>query len=216
MIIQYFGGTSFRIQTKPEGRLTEESILFIDPDEKTAGIKNIYSESDIVFFTSFQSQEKRSQLKGNPMIIYLPGEYSYRKINIIGYDCEYTEGKNCGDKCNYCIDTEDIRIVHLGTCMDIAKESYSQINNCDILMVSIGGMDAMDVKKSTEIIRTIEPKIIIPMYYGIPMGYGQENSKEAFYSEMAIKDCEVLPKLTIKTKDITNRNMDIVELLPQI
>ncbi|QQS61765.1 MAG: MBL fold metallo-hydrolase [Candidatus Moraniibacteriota bacterium] len=216
MIIQYFGGTSFKIQTRPEGRLAEELTFFIDPDEKTAGLKGLYTEADIIFLTSSKKKSSLSKIKGKPMSIHLPGEYSHHRVNIIGYDCENRDGVCMGDKIGYFIEVEDIKIVHLGTCGNVPKEVYAQVNNCDILMIPIGGLEAMDVKRATDFIRSIEPKIIIPMYYGIPQSYGEENTKDAFYSEMAIKDCEVLPKLTIKSRDLVNRNMDIVELLPQI
>ena len=51
---------------------------------------------------------------------------------------------------------------------DTTKEAENV--KCDIALIPIGGLYTMDVKKATELLKTINPKIAIPIHYGSIVG----------------------------------------------
>ena len=53
---------------------------------------------------------------------------------------------------------------------DTDKTKESESVKCDIAFVPIGGHFTMDVDEATELIKTINPKIVIPIHYGTIIG----------------------------------------------
>ena len=215
MNILHYGLTCFKITTRPGGRSTEELTVFIDPIAQEEGMRDVYGRADLVLLTSQESEPNLSSLKGDPFVINLPGEYSHKGINVLGFDGGEVDGKFLGKKTAYLIETEDMRVAHLGTAGSVSEEAQSAMNGCDVLMIPVGGNGAFSASSAAAIVRAIEPRVTIPMYYHIPSAKVKLESPEAFYGEMAVKDKEVLPKFSTKSKDIEKRSRDIVELTPQ-
>jgi len=73
-------------------------------------------------------------------------------------------------KSAYKIKMEDISIGYLG--MINAKEITPEVGNffsdTDMVLLPIGGGDMIDITEASNIIKQLEPKIVIPMYYKIP------------------------------------------------
>lgn len=214
MQIQYYGLTCIKITTRPEGRSTEEMVLFLDPFEGDVKIRSVYGNADVVFLTAKKQFISLKGIKGDPIIFDMPGEYSYRSVHIIGFEGASEQGRFFGENTVFLVESEDIKIAHLGMSGDLSKETLSQLNGVDIIMIPVGGNGAYDAKRASEVLRIIEPKIVIPMYYAFASWEKEKlDSKELFYKEMGIKDKEVLSKFVIKAKDLNSRNgMDIVEL----
>jgi L-ascorbate metabolism protein UlaG (beta-lactamase superfamily) len=64
---------------------------------------------------------------------------------------------------------------------DLTEKQLEDINGVDILMIPIGGKYTIDGKKAVDIIKKIEPKMIIPMHFKIPgstMDVDDENATE--------------------------------------
>ena len=53
---------------------------------------------------------------------------------------------------------------------DTDKTDESLNVKCDIAFVPIGGYYTMDVKEAEELLRIINPKIVIPIHYGSIIG----------------------------------------------
>lgn len=47
----------------------------------------------------------------------------------------------------------------------LTNEEINDLENVDVLMVPVGGGDVLSPKEAMEIIKNLEPKIVIPMYY---------------------------------------------------
>jgi L-ascorbate metabolism protein UlaG (beta-lactamase superfamily) len=64
----------------------------------------------------------------------------------------------------FIIETENKRI-YFAADTDYIEE-MSQINNIDVALLPIGGTFTMDVEGAANAVKTIRPKIVIPMHYG--------------------------------------------------
>ncbi|MDD5652410.1 MAG: MBL fold metallo-hydrolase, partial [Candidatus Moranbacteria bacterium] len=82
MNIQYYGHSCFKITTKPSGRNTENVVVFIDPFDKKIGLKPPQGGADVVFVSHTQHSDHNnvSALKGDPIIVDTPGEFSVKGI----------------------------------------------------------------------------------------------------------------------------------------
>lgn len=213
MNIQYYGHSCFKITTKPAGRATEDINIFFDPFDKSVGLRPPQGQADIVFVSHHHyDHDNISALKGEPIIIDTPGEYAIKGINTTGIDSFHDdkEGAIQGRNTIFTIESEEIRVCHLG---DLGGELTSdQIEDMevDIIFVPIGGKYTLDGKKAAELIRKIEPNIVIPMHYKTKGSLIDIDDEKKFCNEMGNCPKEKVSKLNIKKRDLEGKNMEVV------
>ncbi len=200
MSIEWFGEGCFKITETGNhfSILTElpskESGLSI-PRHKTDVFLSVFSQlSDGLF-----NEEKKDWF-----IIKNAGEYELKGNFIYGMVLNIEKELV---KSLYKIRIEDIKIGYLGEMKD--KEMTPEVGNfladIDIMILPIGGGDVLSIEKAVEIIKQIEPKIVIPMYYKIPQLKIKRNEVEAFLKKAEIKSVEQnLEKFSVKLKDLEN------------
>lgn len=214
MQIQYYGHSCFKIITKPAGRGAEEAVLFIDPFDKSIGLRPPQGQANLALVTHNHSDHNNvAALKGDPYVIDIPGEYSAKGINIIGIN-SFHDNKNGTERGNntiFVIESEELRICHLGDLgCDLTEKQLEAINGVDILMVPIGGKYTIDGKKAFEIAKKIEPKIIIPMHFKIKGTTLDIDDEKKFCNEAGNCPKEKIAKLNIKKKDLLEKKMEVV------
>ncbi|OGI21881.1 MAG: hypothetical protein A2808_01875 [Candidatus Moranbacteria bacterium RIFCSPHIGHO2_01_FULL_55_24] len=215
MIIQYYGDYCFKISTKPGGRATEDIVIWTDPLEKGAGLRSPQGEADIVFFTHGDGEAARESLKGSPVILDCPGEYAAKGISAMGFPAfqDDKEGSVSGQNTIFAFESEEMHIVFLGALgHDLSPETLDRLGSTDILFLPVGDHKALSPEVAAQLVRKIEPNIVILMHYKMPgLTLALENEK-AFCD--AIGNCpkEALPKLNIKKKDLEGRTLETVLL----
>jgi L-ascorbate metabolism protein UlaG (beta-lactamase superfamily) len=216
MIIQYYGHSCFKLTTKPAGRGQEDVTVFFDPFGKVIGLRPPQGQADIVLIShDHPDHNNAAALKGEPTVINIPGEYSLKGINIVGIDSlhDANEGKDRGHNTIFILETEELKICHLGDLgTDLDQKQLSEIDGVDVLMIPVGGGKyTIDGKKAEEIIKKIEPTIIIPMHYRIAGGAITDiDDEKKFCSEIGSCPREKVSKLNIKKKDLEGKVMEIV------
>jgi len=214
MNIQYYGHSCFKITTKPSGRATEDLVFFIDPFDKSIGLRPPQGQADAVFITHEHHDHNNAEaLKGSPIVVNTPGEYSIKGMNIVGIDSWHDDqnGMLRGHNCIYIFEAEEMKICHLGDLgTNLDSEQLEMIEGVDVLFVPIGGKYTIDSKKAVEIVRKIEPVIIIPMHYKTKESILDIDDEKKFCAEIGNCPAQKIPKLTFKKKDLENKNMEVV------
>ncbi len=214
MNISYYGHSCFKIITKPFGRATEEVIIFTDPFDKSIGLRPPQGHADIVFVShNHYDHNNVSVLKDNPVVIDLPGEYSVKGINAIGLPSFHDNqgGKQRGINTIFVIEAEDLRLCHLGDLgCDLDSKQFEEIDGIDILFVPVGGKYTLNGNKAENIIKKIEPKIVIPMHYKIKGLSLDITDEKKFCAEIGNCPSQKVSKLTFKKKDVEGKNMEVV------
>lgn len=214
MNIQYYGHSCFKIVTKPAGRGREDVAIFFDPFDKSVGLRPPQGQADLVLVSHDHSDHNNTEaLKGEPYIINIPGEYSAKGVNIIGINSYHDEknGAERGLNTIYILESEDLRICHLGDLGEkLSEKQLEKINGIDILMIPIGGKFTIDSKKAVEIIKEIEPAIVIPMHYKIKGSAVDIDDEKKFCNEIGSCPKEKVSKINIKKKDLEGKNMEVV------
>lgn len=213
MNIQYYGHSCFKIITKPAGRATENVVIFLDPFDKSVGLRPPQGSADIVLVShDHYDHNNISAIKGNPIAINMPGEYSIKAINITGIETfhDEKEGAERGRNAVFIIDSEDMRVCHLGDLgTDLSPQQLEKINGIDILFIPIGGKYTLNGKKSAEVVRKIEPKIVIPMHYKMKGTTLDIADEKDFCNEMGNCKKEKISRLNFKKKDLEEKNMEV-------
>jgi len=212
MQIFWHGQTCFKIviQNGKNGNV----VVLIDPFDKETGLKPPRIEADILLFAG----EEKKPAPENVFSVTGPGEYDVKGIYIRGFPAlsRKDNGRPAGASAIYTIEGEDIKICHLGkiSSAEIGSKDFEQIGDVDILMLPVGGSDAIDAKEAIKIMSQIEPKITIPMYYKVPGLKAKLDDLEKFLRSLGVKKMEQFDKLSIKKKDLSEDEAKIFILKP--
>ena len=167
--------------------------------------------SDIAFITTnhpdYNGIEQLSHGEREPFAVTGPGDYEVKDIFIKGV---MSNAQIAGKKyinTIYTLSVDGINIVFLGALSDteISKEAWEAIDGPDILFIPVGDKGLLDAKQSAKFASSLEPKMIIPMDY-------DSSSLKAFLKEIGEEKAEVVEKLTLKRKDLENKEGEVVVL----
>ncbi|OGI74692.1 hypothetical protein A2740_02780 [Candidatus Nomurabacteria bacterium RIFCSPHIGHO2_01_FULL_43_16] len=205
MIITYFGKQFFKIQQS-------EMVLALNPVSKSSqtGISAHFG-TDIAIVTTnhpdYNGVEQLSHGERTPFVITGPGDYEVKEIFIKGVLSEAVIGGKKFINTVYIFSVDNINIAFLGALSDteLSKESHEAINSPDIVFIPIGGKGMLDAKAAAKLASSLEPKLIIPMDY-------DESTLKAFLKELSEEKAEVVDKLTLKRKDLDNKEGEVVVL----
>ncbi|NTW13642.1 MAG: MBL fold metallo-hydrolase [Candidatus Moranbacteria bacterium] len=216
MNIQYYGDFCFKLTTKPAGRATEEVVVWTDLPEKSTGIRSPFGHADVVLLSYLNpTDDVLSGLKDEPEILYTPGEYSVKGVTILGYPSfrDGVGGVEKGQNTVFVFDSEEMRFVYLGGIGHPPDDGLiEKIGDVDVLFIPIGGEGIISQKKADEIIRDIEPKIVIPMHYQMEGTTIQAETPESFCRETGRNFNDELGKLNFKKKDLDGKSMEVTFL----
>lgn len=213
MVITHHGGQCFKVT------LGDLSIVF-DPISKGATLPSVRFGADIALVSRDHKDtngiEEVTYGDKVPFAITGPGEYERQGVVVQGFLSKsmYGLGKDQAEAVNtiYAVDLEDMTLVHLGALSDteLSKEAREGIGEIDVLFVPVGGDGVLTPAKAHELAVALEPKIIIPMHWS---GMGEPKSLETFLKD-AGNGSETVDKLTLKKKDLVDRDGSILVLTP--
>ncbi len=215
MNIQYYGHSCFKITAKPGGRATEDVVIFLDPFDKSIGLKPPSGKADAVFCThNHYDHHNVSAVKPKSeklLVIDVPGEYSVKKIDVIGLDTfhDKQEGKERGRNTVFVFNIEGMKVVHMGDLgTDLNSEQLEKLGEVDVLMIPVGGKYTINGKEAANLVRKIGPHLIIPMHYKVPGLKIDIADEKEFCSEMGNCPKEKINKINLKKKDLEEKNME--------
>jgi len=205
MIITYFGKQFFKIQ---QG----DMVLAFNPISKASktGITAHFG-TDIALVTTnhpdYNGVEQLSHGEREPFVVSGPGDYEVKEIFIKGVLSDALLAGKKYINTVYTFSVDDINIAFLGALSnkEFSKESREAINSPDILFIPAGGKGMLDVKDAAKLASSLEPRLIIPMDY-------DDATLKAFLKELGEEKAEVVDKLTLKRKDLDNKEGEVVVL----
>lgn len=211
MVITHHGGQCFKVT------LGDLTIVF-DPISKSATLPSVRFGADIALVSrnhpDMNGVDEVTYGDKEPFAITGPGEYERQGVVIQGFlsKSQYGLAKGQTEAVNtiYSVALEDMMLVHLGALADteLSKDAREGIGEIDVLFVPIGGDGVLTPAKAHELAVSLEPKIIIPMHWS---GMGEPKSLETFLKDAGSAG-EKIDKLTLKKKDLTDRQGSILVL----
>ena len=211
MEIVFLGHSSFRLKGKTASLVT-------DPfDPEMVGLKFPKVAADIVTISHEHEDHNKAELiKNIKKIVSGPVEYEINEVSIIGISLYHDDkkGKLRGKNTVYVIEMDGLRIVHLGDLgHKLSEKILEAIGDVDILMGPIGGEYTIGAMQAAEVVRSIEPKIVIPMHYQMPKLnpeiFKKLSTVKPFLTEMGLP-VEKTDKLSINAGTIGEEQKVIV------
>ena len=87
-----------------------------------------------------------------------------------------------------------------------------ELGDIDILALPVGGGNVLDSKTAADAITTIEPRIVVPMYYDTPGVKEKLGSVDAFCKQLGVCKRQDSNKLKIVKKDLPPEDMLVAVL----
>ncbi|MBZ9578041.1 MBL fold metallo-hydrolase [Patescibacteria group bacterium] len=218
MNITWYGQSCFQISSA-QGKNNHVSII-IDPFGGDIGLKLPRKlEADVVLVSHDHFDHNNIKaVSGQPLVIKGPGEYEIKGVFVQGISGfhDNSQGAKRGNVTIYTIETEGMRMCHLGDLgqKELSSDQLDKIGEVDILMIPVGGIYTIDAGEAIKVMAQIEPKITIPMHYQIPKLKIKLEGIGKFLKALGIKSLEPLPKLSIRKKDISSEEAKIIVLKP--
>ncbi len=194
MDINWLGHSCFRIK----GR---QAVIVTDPYPPDLGYSLGKPTADIITVSHQHPSHSYIQgVGGEPKLVTGPGEYEISSVLIIGiptfHDAEGGEKK--GKNTVYLMEIDGMTICHLGDLGHVLTvEQVEEIDDVDVLLLPVGGVSTINASMAAEVIRQIEPKIVIPMHYKTPVLNRELGPVEKFLKEMGIEQINSQPKLSL-------------------
>ena len=216
MNIKWYGQSCFYITTS--GKKDKGASIIIDPFDESIGLKLPRKiEADIALIShDHYDHNNVEKISEQAFIIKSPGEYDIKDVCIKGIQGfhDNVKGSERGQNSIYRIETEQIRLCHVGDLgqKELSTEQLEAIGDVDILMIPVGGEFTVNGKEAVNIMAQIEPKIIIPMHYKIPGLKIKIDPIDEFLKALGIKKLEKMSKLSIKEKDLPKEEVKIIQL----
>ncbi len=160
MDIQFFGANCI-VVTVGSARIV------IDDNLADLGGKSMSKPGDAALFTSAHGNAPKSA----KISIGMPGEYEVSEVSIYGIPARsHIDEEKQHSAVMYKLIAKDLRVLITGHVFPKLKESdIEQIGVVDVMIVPVGGNGfTLDPVGVLELIKEIEPKLVIPTYYDDP------------------------------------------------
>lgn len=208
MEIEWFGLSCFRLRSR-------EATVVTDPYEKSVGLKLPRPRADLVTIShNHAGHDNADGVAGSPKVINGPGEYEISSVFVTGVQTYHDKrsGRDRGKNTAYAITIEGLNICHLGDIGHIPTQAQADaIGEVDILLLPVGGGNALNASDAAEVVSLFEPMIVIPMHYRAPELAFKLDPVEKFVKEMGMKSPAPVESLNVK-KDSLPKETQIVIL----
>ncbi len=206
MVITYYGKAFVRLQFG-------DMVVAINPIDKEAKAKNSRFGADIALISllspEFNGIASLAYGSKEPTAFNGPGEYELADVFIKGYPSVGPK-----DKINtiYTVVLEGMKICHLGalTKNDLDPETVEEISGANILFVPLGDEDTMAPAAAAKLASSLIPNIVIPVLFGADDKAGPLRE---FLKEMGADQVEMVDKLSLKKKDLEEKEAEVVPLM---
>lgn len=189
MTISWYGQACFRLESKGVS-------LLIDPFSKDIGLR-VPRLNDNIFLVTHEHYDHNNikEVPAEAFVVRGPGEYEKAGVYIEGISSfhDNVQGTERGLNTIYVIRMEEMRLCHLGDLgqAKLTDEQVEAIGDVDILFIPVGGKYTIGGAEAVEIIKQVEPKIVVPMHYKVAGLNVDIEGPQKFLKEIGMKPEEV-------------------------
>ena len=206
MELQFFGANCLKVTTK-------KATVVIDDNLSELGKSPVTKPGDVRVFTGAMPEDKRE----GSFVIAQPGEYEIGDVSVTGVAAQaHVDQAGSKNATMYRIVSDDIRLAVVGHIdPKLTEAQLEELGTIDILVVPVGGHGfTLDAVGALQVIKAIEPKIIIPTYYDNPkltLPVPAVTLADAL-RELAMEPKETVAKLKIKAADLLSDQPQLIVL----
>ncbi len=194
MEIRWLGHACFRIK----GRQT---TVITDPYSPNLGYSLGKATANIVTVShQHPGHSYTDGVGGNPRKVTGPGEYEIGDVIIIGIATFHDNdgGSQRGKNTVYLMEVDEVSVCHLGDLGHIlTNEQVEELGEVDVLLLPVGGLSTINAAMAAQIVRQLEPKVVIPMHYQTQAVARKLEPVDKFLKEMGLSGVVPQAKVSI-------------------
>ena len=207
MDISWLGHSCFVVKGK-------ERTIITDPYHPDLGYHLGNPEADIAIVSHFHPGHSYIEGVANePKQIRSPGEYEIGGTFITGIGSfhDNRKGELRGRNTIYVIEMDGITLCHLGDLgHPLSLQLVEELGDIDILFLPVGEVSTIPVDTAAEIVRQLDPPIVIPMHYKTEAFKGDLSLVDKFLDRMRIRELEAKPKLSVTSSTLPGSTQIVV------
>jgi L-ascorbate metabolism protein UlaG (beta-lactamase superfamily) len=197
--ITWLGLSCFRIRGS-------QAVIITDPFPAGLGYTLGKQTADIVTVSHPHTSHSYDQgINGEHRLVKGPGEYEISGVLILGISTfhDSVKGQSRGKNTIYLMEIDGVNVLHLGDLGHVlSDEQAEEIGNVDVLLLPVGGVTTINAAMAAEVIRKLEPKVVIPMHYKTAKTDRDLEPVENFLKEMGQTQVEPRPKLNVSRTNL--------------
>jgi L-ascorbate metabolism protein UlaG (beta-lactamase superfamily) len=210
--LTWLGHGCFRLRGRAAAVVT-------DPYPPSLGPKLPKLEADLVTISHQHENHSYAQaVVKEPYVVRGPGEYEVAGVTVTGLPTfhDASQGSVHGRNTVCVIELDDVRVCHLGDLgHPLAADMLEALGNIDVLLVPVGGGNTLDAAGAAEVVRQVEPRVVIPMHYALPALKTELAPVERFLKEMGVTEAEPQPRLSVQPSSAESETR-VVVLEPRV
>ena len=204
MDITWLGHSCFRLHTG-------KGTLITDPYADSLGLPlGKPTAHTVTISNSHPHHSSSDQVSGDARVIRGPGEYEMHGFFIKGIRAAPSTEQSL-DNTAYLFHIDGFTLCHLGDLAEpLAKLAREQLRGVDILFVPAGGGCTLSPTQAAEMVKLLDPKIIVPMHYrtkGVEVELGP---LEPFLRELGAPAQEPRPTLSVTNSSLPQERQVVV------
>ena len=164
MLIKHIGHAEFLVETENGVRIAT------DPYDAGCGypLRKVTADAALISH-HHHDHDAVENLQGEPRVIDTAGQFTPEpgvKVTAVRGFHDDAEGTKRGETLLFLIETEGLRIVHLGDLGCALDAGQLEIlKNPDVLMIPVGGFYTIDAQQARDTAEQLRARIILPMHY---------------------------------------------------
>ncbi len=204
MIITYHGKSHIKLQVG-------DVVIACGPNSKSSKVRQVKYGADIALIPmdrpDYNGVDNVTHGSKEPFVISGAGEYEHKGVFIKGFTTTSTIDKVEYSNTSFVFTLDGIRVLYLGPIHQTLESIHKEvIDNVDIIFVPVGGdQTTLNPYDAYKLCIGLDPKVIIPIDY-------TEDLLPIFLKESGGEHAEVMEKITIKYKDISDKEAIVMRL----
>ncbi len=183
-----------------------QAVIITDPFPPGLGYTLGKQTADIVTVSHpHPSHSYDEGINSEHRLVKGPGEYEISGVLILGIGTYHdsVKGQSRGKNTIYLMEIDGVNICHLGDLGHVlSDEQVEEIGNVDVLLLPVGGVATINAAMAAEVIRKLEPKVVIPMHYKTEKTERDLEPVDNFLKEMGLSQVEPRPKLNVSRSNL--------------
>jgi L-ascorbate metabolism protein UlaG (beta-lactamase superfamily) len=197
--ITWLGLSCFRIRGS-------QAIIITDPFPPGLGYTLGKQTADIVTVSHPHRSHSYDQgINSEHRLVKGPGEYEISGVLILGIGTYHdsVKGQSRGKNTIYLMEIDGVNVLHLGDLGHVlSDEQVEEIGNVDVLLLPVGGVSTINAAMAAEVIRKLEPRVVIPMHYKTEKSDRDLEPVDNFLKEMGLAQVEPRAKLNVSRSNL--------------
>jgi L-ascorbate metabolism protein UlaG (beta-lactamase superfamily) len=133
-----------------------------------------------------------------------PGEYEISGLALRGVPTPRNDDANPrATNTVYVLECENLSVCHLGQLRDtLSSQAQQALGKVDILIIPAGGAGTIGPEEAASTIRTLDPRVAIPVYSGDQKGEAAQQALARLVAEIGVAATDPQPRLTVSRSNL--------------